>query len=109
MTDIQSLYLRIPGSRCKDGCFECCTNSVQFAKEEAERAGEYKYNGICPFLDENKKCGVYENRPLVCRIYGASEIMVCEDCEPESWLNEEETRAIIKEYARIKDMQDKII
>jgi len=109
MTEIQRLYLKIPASRCKDGCFECCTNIVQFAKEEAERAGEYKYDGVCPFLDENKKCGVYQNRPLVCRIYGASEIMRCEDCAPERYLNEEETRAIIKEYAKIKDMQDKLI
>jgi len=82
---------------------------VQFAKEEAERAGEYIYDGICPFLDENKKCGVYENRPLVCRIYGASEIMICEDCAPEKYLSEKETRVIIKEYAKIKDMQDKLI
>ena len=109
MTDIQKLYLKIPKSVCKDGCFGCCTNSVQFAKEEAQRAGEYKYSGLCSFLDGNKKCGVYNNRPLVCRIYGTSEIMICGDCTPEKYLSEEETRAIIKEYAKIKDMQDKLI
>jgi len=109
MTDIQKLYLRIPRSNCKDGCFECCTNIVQFAREETERAGEYKYDGLCAFLDGNKKCGVYDNRPLVCRIYGTSEIMLCEDCVPEKYLDEEETRAIIKEYVKIKNMQDKLI
>ena len=107
MTEIQKLYLKIPKSHCKNGCFECCTNSVQFAKEEMERAGDYKYNGVCSFLDENKKCGVYENRPLVCRIYGASEIMICEDCEPEKYLSEEETRDIIRKYIKIKDAQER--
>jgi Fe-S-cluster containining protein len=112
MTEIQKLYLKITKSSCKNGCFECCTNIVQFAKEEAERVGEYKYDGACAFLIEmngNKKCGVYENRPMVCRIYGASEIMKCEGCEPERFLNEAETRAIIKEYAKIKDAQDRLI
>ena len=107
ITEIQKLYLLLPKSRCKDGCYECCTNIVQFAKEEEERAGEYKYNGVCAFLDANRKCGVYENRPLVCRIYGSSEIMKCGDCEPERYLSEDETRRIIKEYVKIKDMQDK--
>ena len=106
MTDIQKLYLRIPKSDCKDGCFECCTNIVQFAKEEAERAGEYEYDGVCSFLSDNKKCGVYENRPLVCRIYGASETMRCEDCVPERYLTGEETRDIIREYAKIKNIQE---
>jgi Fe-S-cluster containining protein len=82
---------------------------VQFAKEEAKRAGEYVYDGICSFLDENKKCGIYENRPLVCRIYGVSEIMRCGGCEPENYLSEEETRDIVKKYVKIKDMQDKLI
>ena len=107
MTEIEKLYLLIPKSRCKDGCFECCTNIVQFAREEAERAGEYKYDGVCGFLGADKRCGVYENRPLVCRIYGASEILKCEDCEPERYLSEGETREIIRAYVRIKDMQDK--
>ena len=100
MTEIQKLYLQIPASSCREGCFECCTNMVQFAAEESERAGEYTYDGICGFLDENKKCGIYNDRPLVCRIYGVSEILICEDCEPETLLNEFETRDIIKKYVK---------
>ena len=106
MTKIQKLYLHIPKSVCKDGCFECCTNIVQFAKEEAERAGEYKYDGVCSFLGDDNKCGVYDARPMVCRIYGTSEIMQCDDCEPERYLTEQETRDIIREYAKIKDAQE---
>jgi len=110
MTDIQKLYSRIPKSSCVDGCFDCCTSIIQFAREEAERAGEYKYyDGLCGFLDENKNCTIYDNRPLVCRIYGVSEIMKCEDCEADRLLSEEETRVIIKEYAKIKDEQDRLI
>jgi Fe-S-cluster containining protein len=50
------------------------------------------YNvGPCRNLDEDNRCGIYERRPLVCRIY-PSEInphillnTATKDCPPESW------------------------
>jgi len=50
------------------------------------------YNvGPCRNLDEDNRCGIYERRPLVCRIYPA-EInphiplnTATKDCPPESW------------------------
>lgn len=106
LTAIQKLYRKIPCSSCKEGCFLCCTDLVQLAPEEKEHMGGYEYNGQCSHL-ENGKCTVYEKRPFVCRLYGASEMLFCEDCIPEGHLSINETKKLVGEYARIKNQQEK--
>ncbi len=99
-TAIQRLYEEIPASRCKPGCHACCRNSVQMAAEERERMGGYVYDGLCGHLCGGV-CAVYEDRPFVCRLYGASELLVCEDCVPERYLSAEETRRLVHRYTRL--------
>ncbi len=102
----RELYRDIPRSRCKDGCFACCTFVIQATPEEQKAMGGYEYrDGACCHLID-RKCAVYENRPLVCRIYGTSEILRCEDCVPERFLSEEETRALIHTYVTIKNEEE---
>lgn len=88
------IYGQIPAGTC-DGCAKCCSESVNVSL--IELANIIK-NGIgimpsaqceqlnkrliafyltewikpnpCPFLDEDKKCMIYEVRPLPCRIFG---------------------------------------
>ena len=96
---IRKLYEKIPSSKCKDGCFRCCINTVQFTKSEERAMGGYRYAGQCPHL-KNGKCSVYENRPLVCRLFGASILLQCEDCTPRRYLTEQETAAILRAYAQ---------
>lgn len=50
------------------------------------------YNpGVCHFLTEDKRCGIYDRRPLVCRIYPIEinpHIQMrreLKDCPPEAW------------------------
>lgn len=31
----------------------------------------------CPMLDSNKRCKIYDKRPLICRLYGVVEDMKC--------------------------------
>lgn len=95
---IEDLYKRIPASECKDGCFRCCTNMVQFSRSEEHAMGGYRYDGQCSHLKEGK-CSVYENRPLVCRLFGTSEILQCEKCIPERYLTEKETMDIVHAYS----------
>lgn len=96
---IRKLYEKIPSSKCKDGCFRCCINTVQFTKSEERAMGGYCYAGQCPHL-KNGKCSVYENRPLVCRLFGASILLQCEDCTPRRYLTEQETAEILRAYAQ---------
>ena len=81
---------------CKDGkcsnCGECCSNILPLTQKEIKRIKKYisKHNikpcehvynvlrdkpvdMICPFRDNvNKRCTIYEVRPLVCRLYMCS-------------------------------------
>ena len=41
---------------------------VKFEYQNCENKKEYMYT--CPFLGEDKKCTVYDYRPLICRIFG---------------------------------------
>lgn len=99
--DYEELYKKIPSSKCKDGCFECCINMIQFHPDEEKNMGGYDYKGQCPHL-VNEKCDIYEKRPFVCRIYGASEILSCKDCTPQKRLTKKETLLLFREYAKLK-------
>ena len=97
----EKLYEQIPASTCKDGCFECCTNMIQFMPAEEANMGGYTYTGKCNHLVDGK-CTIYTRRPFVCRIFGSSSIMSCEGCTPERYLSEEETRRLFREYVSIE-------
>lgn len=100
--DYEKLYKKIPASKCKEGCFDCCINMIQFHPDEENNMGSYNYKGKCPHLIDGK-CSIYKKRPFVCRIYGASEILACKDCIPERRLTKKETLCLFHEYAKLKD------
>jgi len=83
---------------CKAGCSACCHQQIDITESEAILLASLIENGVkidfkkleeqaafngdeddwwrlpkeknaCIFLDENKNCKVYENRPLACRKY----------------------------------------
>jgi Fe-S-cluster containining protein len=76
------------------GCSHCCRMDVQLTTLEAEylaisakvpinhapRALTTGHTDACPFLDGEGACGVYEVRPLVCRLYHAAGDP--DDCQP---------------------------
>lgn len=107
-TPIQKLYEKIPSFQCKEGCVRCCDNWIQYAPEEAERCGEFTHMGSrCEKLDEKERCTVYPDRPFICRLFASSEIMPCPyGYGPEQPLTEEETKALLKEYLRLRREQE---
>ena len=60
-------------------CGECCSNLLPLSLAEIERLRAYiaehqismqqGHEPDCPFLNAEKRCMVYEVRPLICRIY----------------------------------------
>lgn len=75
---------------CKKGMGFCCTANVPLIPEDQEmiiegistqkilpevvqqaikNAGDESLN-TCPFLGENRECTIYEQRPLLCRVWG---------------------------------------
>ncbi len=106
-TEIQKLYEKIPSFSCKEGCVRCCDNWIQFAPEEGERCGGFDFTGeVCEKLCE-KGCSVYENRPLICRLFASSVLMPCPyGYGPEHPLGEKETKEILQQYLQIKKEQE---
>jgi Fe-S-cluster containining protein len=87
---IEYLRERIPSFECQKGCHDCCgpvtTSSEEMSrlpvKSDAEhQAALDEYN--CVHLGPNG-CEVYEERPLICRLFGTTPRMPCPNkCRPE--------------------------
>lgn len=74
---------RIPTFACTPGCHDCCgpvTASseevsrlpVKTDKEHDDALAEYN----CPYLGK-QGCEVYDERPLICRLFGTTPRMPC--------------------------------
>lgn len=111
--DLQRIYARIPEVHCRGLCQEACGltgMSPVEAKAIKDRVGErftptigtnpillISKTGVCPLLNPDGKCSVYEDRPAVCRLFGAVKAMRCpHGCRPKKWLRESESRAILR-------------
>ena len=99
---IKELYELIPKSVCKPGCTKCCKDMIQFSLSEEIQMGGYDWNGQCNHICSDG-CLIYEKRPFVCRLFGTSEMLRCEDCVPERYLSEEETIRLIHEYFVLRE------
>jgi Fe-S-cluster containining protein len=80
---IRFLRRHIPEFECVPGCHDCCGPITASGEEmarlpaisEASRSAALaEWN--CPHLGENG-CQVYEERPLVCRLFGTTPKLVC--------------------------------
>lgn len=106
------LYAQVPDVDCKGLCVESCgpIDMHPYERARVRRAGvripapgdalqqivetgEY----ACPAL-AGGRCSVYELRPMICRVWGASEELSCgHGCRPASGrlLSGPETRALV--------------
>jgi len=51
-------------------CGKCCFVSQKAFKEVFEKFNwKVKEDGACIHLAKDKKCGIYDKRPLICRLY----------------------------------------
>lgn len=76
------LYNQIPSFSCKPGCTDCC-GPVPFAKKELDAIPKNKRSGFRPAVEIadsasckfvcNGGCGIYEQRPFICRLFGATD------------------------------------
>ena len=103
---IDDLYDRLPDVACKGLCHkQCC--AIRMTKTEWARIQQQlghtpvaKSIEVCPMLTKDKRCGVYEIRPLICRMYGLVQghRMKCpHGCVPTRWLGHEEAGELLKQ------------
>src|SRR5688572_8161029 len=99
MEAIQRLYDMLPKmTTCKGLCSKACTDieMSELERQRIERRHRVKIKSRswqdiqrtgpkkCKALKKDGKCGVYEDRPLICRAWGAIEAGPCPfGCEPD--------------------------
>lgn len=72
---IKELRKIIPSFECGN-CHTCC-GPVPFSYYEKKLAEEIagaraiSKNMVCPYVDKVKGCLIYDERPIICRLYGA--------------------------------------
>lgn len=101
------LRLNIPEFKCKPGCHDCCGIIPMIFKEHVDC-------GKKPMADDNINCvhltkdgcGVYEDRPLICRLFGTVEKphrMACKyGCLPKKPLTAKEVDQLSRKYLGLK-------
>jgi hypothetical protein len=97
-TAIEAQWERIPALDCQGKCHTTC-GPIDMSVRERERILERHGIDIphppadlpisalpftdCPALTMLKTCGAYENRPTICRLWGATEDLPCVyGCQP---------------------------
>lgn len=86
---------RIPTFACTPGCHDCCgpvtasSEEVSRLPEKTDQEHEQALAELnCPYLGEHG-CEVYEERPLICRLFGTTPRMPCPNNQaPEQMIDE---------------------
>lgn len=80
----EKVYAAVPDANCKGLCHEACgvitMSEFEFDRITARTGREPAAKDgtlTCPLLTEDRKCSVYDIRPLMCRLYGSTEKMPC--------------------------------
>jgi Fe-S-cluster containining protein len=105
---LEALYARLPTVACKGLCSVACHSSIPLTVLEATRirkAGRtlpMAQHGQCRYLTRGQRCGVYDVRPLICRVWGVLKRMSCmHGCIPDRWLSDYEFLDIAQAIERL--------
>lgn len=98
---IASLRERIPTFECTPGCHDCCgpvtTSSEEMSRLPVKSDAEHEaaLNEFdCVHLGP-KGCTVYEERPLICRLFGTTPNMPCPNgCRSKEMIDSKTERQI---------------
>jgi len=113
LEQIRELYKQLPEIACKGLCANGC-GGIDMSRAEHERivelgvfiprfteelARRWQANEPlhCPALNrQTLRCDVYEDRPMICRLWGLAESMRCPNgCKPTRELTDAETYAFL--------------
>ena len=100
---IKRVYRSLPNVNCKGLCAESC-GPILYSEAEAKRMRErgvtpptWDDTATCTAL-KNNRCSIYENRPFICRLFGATKALRCKHgCAPDKWVTQEEENRMMAE------------
>lgn len=88
-SDLEALYAKLPQLECKGDCADICKTVLVMSLKERARIEEAHgpvtcdAEGWCSMF-ENRRCKAHAIRPLICRLWGMTELMKCPyGCKPE--------------------------
>lgn len=113
---LEDVYRQIPPVECKGLCIDSC-GPIAMSKAEEDRLRERGVEippmaeavstieeGLdyyCPALKDGR-CSVYEHRPTICRLWGATESMRCpHGCTPANALTQSQSHELLRLSAQI--------
>jgi len=90
LTDLDLIYAQVPPMRCVGLCWDSCGSigitepeTLQILWRRGVVIESGAFDGHCPALSVFGRCTIYEDRPLICRVWGAVPAMRCSyGCEP---------------------------
>lgn len=91
------VYDLIPALECRGVCSDSCgpigmsVRERQRMERQAGRRVECGAGATCSMLTADRRCGVYDMRPVLCRLWGVLESLPCPyGCRPERTLTDKE-------------------
>ena len=100
---LRAIYDSLPRIECQKRCHGTCGPIVMSDLEWDRLASQHgaRICGddlVCPYLERaSGLCGVYDSRPLICRLGGVTEALRCQfGCEPERLLTDLEVAALVE-------------
>ena len=101
--ELRAIYDSLPRIDCQKRCHGTCGPIVMSGLEWDRIARHHGARTcdddlVCPYLERaSGLCGVYDSRPLSCRLGGVTEALRCQfGCEPERVLTDLEVAALIE-------------
>jgi hypothetical protein len=87
VSELNLLYGQVPTvDACTGECWKSCGPIGTFDAETRRISEAYgrtpgvREDGMCSELNVFGRCSIYNDRPLVCRLWGASDPMPCPFC-----------------------------
>lgn len=103
---LESLRSRIPTFTCIVGCHDCCgpvtASSEEMARLPVKTDAEHEAalaELSCPHLGEHG-CTVYNERPLICRLYGTSPKLLCPNGQRPVYMIDAQAEEDVFQYLR---------
>lgn len=111
---LEALYAQLPTIDCQGHCWESCGPIIMSTAErqriadtgvDIPHAAQLLATGAatCPALTMLHQCSVYDIRPLICRIWGATRELWCTwGCRPSRLLSRDEAHGLIRKAGAIR-------
>lgn len=97
---LDAIYAEVPALECQGLCHQSCgplpVDGPERRRVQDRHGVTLGLDWTCSALTMLKRCSVYEDRPLICRLWGVVESMPCPwGCRPERTLTDAEGHALL--------------